>query len=49
VHTNLNAMFLKISDGLERKSIALAIRRFSGQHTFDKIAELILEILPEFN
>lgn len=37
------------SDTLQRKSVALACRRFSGTHSFDRIAELIDEIHGNFN
>lgn len=35
-------------NSLTRKSCVLACRRFSGKHTFDKIAELLYDILCGF-
>jgi hypothetical protein len=36
-------------DNLERKSAALACKRFTGAHTFNRIAELICEVHSSFN
>jgi len=34
---------------LQRKSSALACRRIMGSHSYDKLAEVIEQVLNEFN
>ena len=38
-----------ITDNLDRKSATLACKRFTGAHTYDRIAEVITEVHSSFN
>lgn len=44
----LNVCFFQINANFQRKSAALACRRFKGTHSYDRIAEMIHDIHCEF-